>query len=370
MHLGMVKSLLNKHLILLLFLWTGIRAQSLVSYQAEADYGFLFLHSQDVAPIGQSYPLALGLSVQKWLLNEQSWDNCHCYPRYGVSFGAHYYDNPEVIGWGFPVYGYLEPWYRIKGDWYFNLRAAAGLIYLSRPYDPVENPLNLSYSLPVSAYLSVGLGLAYSINPQWRLSLQGRYNHTSNGGIREPNKGLNYPTMSLGLDYSLKGVQLESQQKLPFNPAKRRKVLSMHGFLAAKSGGRVGTGANEQDVTYLVSGAAVRYSYQLSRSSAILLETEWIRNLAYRRQIERSGGDESHHQWGLELGHEFLLGKFTFSQAAGFYLFKEFGAEANWYQRYTLLYRPWPQLAMGPGLKAHANVAEFLDFRIVWELPQ
>lgn len=359
---------LNKF-ILLFFFSPLVWGQSPVSYQAEAEYGFLFLHSQDVAPIGQSYPSAFGISLQKWLLAEQNWENCHCYPRYGLSLAWHYYDNPEIVGWGVPVYGFLEPWYRISGDWYFNLRAGMGLIYLSNPYDPVDNPLNLSYSLPVSAYLSMGLGLGYSFSPQWRASLQGRYNHTSNGGIREPNKGLNYPTLALGLDYSLQPIKLESKIKKPFNPNHRRKNVSLHGFLAAKAGGKVGTGANEQEVTYLVSGMALRYSYQVGRSSAIMLESEWIRNLAYRKQINRQGGDQSFHQWGVEIGHEFLLGKFTFSQAAGFYLFKEFGARANWYQRYNLLYRPWANIALGPGLKAHANVAEFLDFRIVWELP-
>lgn len=344
-------------------------AQSPVSYQAEAEYGFLFLHSQEVAPIGQSYPSAIGISAQRWLLDDRNWENCHCYPRYGFSLGWHYYDNPEVVGWGIPAYGFLEPWYRIHQDWYFNLRTGIGLIYLSKPYDPVENPLNLSYSLPLSAYLSMGLGIGYSFSTQWRASLQARYNHTSNGGIREPNKGLNYPTLALGLDYSLEPIRLKTKVKHDFAPAQRRKVLSVHGFLAAKAGGKVGTGANEQEVTYLVSGMALRYSYQVGRSSAIMLESEWIRNLAYRKQISRQGGDQSFHQWGLELGHEFLLGKFTFSQAAGFYLFKEFGAESNWYQRYNLLYRPMEGLAIGPGLKAHANVAEFLDFRIVWELP-
>lgn len=344
-------------------------AQNPISYQAEAEYGFLFLHSQDVAPIGQSYPIALGFSRQAWLLNQSNWDNCHCYPRFGFSLAAHYYDNPQVLGWGIPLYGFLEPWYKLQERWFFNLRAGAGLIFLSKPYDAQDNPLNLSYSLPLSAYLSVGLGLGYAPSAHWRWTLQMRYNHTSNGGVREPNKGLNYPTLVLGVDRSLNPIRFQSGLKKAFDPQQRRKVISLQGFLAAKAGAKVGSGANEQDVTYLVSGLALRYSYQVSRSSALLVETEWIRNLAYRRQIERQGGNQSFHQWGLEFGHEFLLGKFSFSQAAGFYLFKEYGASASWYQRYTLLYRPWPNIAMGPGLKAHANVAEFLDFRISWDLP-
>lgn len=361
---------LSKYLLpLVFFAQVEIRAQNPVSYQAEAEYGFLFLHSQDVAPIGQSYPAAIALNVQRWLLADSYWESCNCYPKLGLSLGAHYYDNPEVLGWGLPLYGYLEPWYRLGGDWYFNLRASIGLIYLSRPYDSISNPLNFSYSLPVSAYLSMGLGVAYRLNDYWRLSLQARYNHTSNGGIREPNKGLNYPTLALGVDWSLDPIRLQSKLKKPFDPEQRRKQWSATGFLGAKAGGTVGEGANEQDVTYLVSGLSMHYSYQVARTSALSGGFEYISNLAYRRQIERLGGSESHRQLALTFGHEFLLGNFIFSQAAGIYLFKEYGAEAGWYQRYTLLYRPWKGIALGPGLKAHANVAEFLDFRVTWDLP-
>lgn len=354
---------------LLLFWLNGLLAQSPVSYQAEAEYGFLFLHSQDVAPIGQSYPAALALNVQRWLLADKHWENCHCYPRLGLSLGAHYYDNPKVLGWGIPLYGYLEPWYRIKGDWFFMLRASAGLIYLSRPYDEVENPLNASYSLPLSAYISVGLGLGYQINQNWRLSLQGRYNHTSNGGIREPNKGLNYPTLALGVDRSFVPVVLKTKVKKAFDPRERRKEIDLSGFLAAKAGATVGTGVDEQDVTYLVSGLSLQYRYQIGRTSALKLGLEYISNLAYKRQIEKRGGPESHRQLALLAGHEFLLGKFSFSQLAGFYLFKQYGAAAGWYQRYALMYQLSPAWSLGPGLKAHANVAEFLDFRIRWKLP-
>jgi len=66
------------------------------------------------------------------------------------------------------------------------------------------------------------------------------------------------------------------------------------------------------------------------------------------------------------MGHEFILVKFRFGQQAGFYLYKDFGAKADWFQRYYLLYYPWPNFGMGPALKTHAQVAEFLDFRFTY----
>lgn len=72
------------------------------SYTLEAEQGFLFLHSQDVAPIGQSYPRALSLSYSRWLLDSHLADRAwpvdamatHIYPLVGENYPefADYYD--------------------------------------------------------------------------------------------------------------------------------------------------------------------------------------------------------------------------------------------------------------------------------------
>lgn len=353
--------------LLLFFTTISLSAQSPISYQLEIEKGFIIIHSQDIAPIGQSYPFALGFSAQKWLLADKHWKNCHCYPRLGWSLAVHDFDNPDVLGWGFPLYGFLEPWYKINDGFFLNIRAAVGLVYLSKPYDEQSNPLNVSYSMPVQAYLSLGGGLAYSLDDQWRVGLQARYDHTSNGGLREPNKGINYPTLNLSIDYSPDPIQLKAKSKEAYNPAQKQRRLRLGGFLAGKASGFVGEGVNEQQLTYLVSGLSALYTQQFSRSSAFIVGGEWINNLAYRKEMERAGLTNDHNQIGLLFGHEFLLGKFSFSQAMGLYLYKDYGASADVYQRYSLLYRPIPGLAIGPGLKAHANVAEFVDFSLVWD---
>ncbi len=354
-------------LAIVCFAFKSLQAQA--SYTLDIEQGFLFLHSQDVAPIGQSYPTAFNLSYNSWLLDSNHWESCHCFPRVGLSTGFHYYDNPSVLGWGIPLQGFLEPWYKLSDDWFLQIRAGLGLIYLSEPYDELSNPLNLSYSLPVSAYVSLGLGVAHVISDQWRVALQASYDHTSNGGIREPNKGLNYPMLSFNIDYSPQAIFFKAGQRNPFLWTEAKQEFRIMGSLAAQAGGTVGEGSEEQDVTYLVSGLAFWFSQQVGRSSALFAGAEWINNLAYRRQIEDLGLASDHNQFALLFGHEFLLGKFVFSQAAGVYLYKEYGAEASWYQRYLLLYYPYENFGFGPGLKAHAQVAEYLDFRIVWDIP-
>lgn len=339
-------------------------AQNESSLGISGDYGFLFLHSQELAPIGQSYPVAINIDYSRWLLKKKHWDNCRCFPRVGISTGFHYFDNPSVLGVGVPLYGFLQPWYPLSERWFFNLHGGIGFAWLSQPYDSIENPYNLSYSLPLSIFANLGIGSAFAINDQWRLNLQVRYNHTSNGGFREPNKGLNYPSMHLGLDYSWRPLKLKPANVKTFNPAEARRSLRYHLFAAGKAGAKVGEGVNEQDVTYLVYGTELRYSQQFARTSAFTAGLEWVSNGAYAERIERQGLDRDHRQFSLLIGHEFLLGNFVLTQMAGIYLYKDYGEGPDWYQRYGLLWYPLKRWSIGSNIKVHGHVAEFIDLRI------
>ncbi len=350
-------------LLLLLLLSLKICAQKATVLSLHGDYGFLFLHSLDVAPIGQSYPRAINFDYSQWRINDANYQACNCYPRLGASAGWHYYNNQRVLGSGFPLYGYLEPWYKLSDRLFFHFRGGIGLSALTRPFDAQSNPLNLSYSLPVSAFVMVGAGFSVSLDAQWFLGLRARYNHVSNGGIREPNKGLNYPSLALQLDYSLAPVSFNLSKGISDWRKQETRAFSVNSFWAAQAGATVGDAFNEQDVTYLVLGLSAHYHQQWARVSGFTAGLSIVQNYAYQNQIEKVAGTEDSWQAAALLGHEFILGKFRFGQQAGFYLHKEYGAQADWFQRYYLLYYPWPNFGMGPALKAHAQVAEFLDFR-------
>ena len=45
------------------------------------------------------------------------------------------------------------------------------------------------------------------------LTASGNYNHISNGGLKQPNKGINYPTLALGLDYIPNPILIQNREK-------------------------------------------------------------------------------------------------------------------------------------------------------------
>ncbi len=348
-------------LLIINFLAISLPAQNRHSIDLQGEYGFLLIHSEDIRPIGQSYPYGVGIDYSYWLLKEKNWENCHCYPRVGASVNYHNFDNPAVLGWGIPVYGFLEPWYRLHKNFFFNLRAGAGYTWLSNPHDPETNPLNLSYSLSLTPYTMVGTGFSYSFSPHWQAGIQFRYSHISNGGMQEPNKGLNYPTGAISLSYSWEGINFEERKKVPLSELDMQKSIVISTFAAGKA-------IDATRVTYTVPGLEVKYSQQLGRVSALVGGFEWISNLAYREEIRQLQSGQDHNQLAVLVGHEFLLGNFTFTQLAGVYVYKDYDVKPDWYQRYGLVWYPFDNFFLGSQIKVHSQVAEFLDFRVGYRI--
>ncbi len=334
-----------------------VNAQNHSSVELNADYGEMILHSQDIRPIGPSSPFGLGLDYSYWLMKETHWQNCHCYPRAGFSLNYHNFDKPDILGYGIIGYGFLEPWYRLAPRLFFTLRGGGGYAWLSKPFNEETNPLNLSYSLHFTPYVMVGAGLALKLNSQWRLTTQLRYNHASNGGQQEPNKGLNYPTANLSLSYSWQALGLAPRPKVPLSELIMDRHLRLTPFIAGKS-------IDKTRVTFAVPGLEITYTHQLGRTSALSGGLEWISNLAYREKISQQGLDLDHNQLALLLGHRFLLGNFSFGQLIGVYLYRPYDIKPDWYQRYSLMWYPFKNFGLGTALKAHGHVAEFLDFRL------
>jgi hypothetical protein len=83
-----------------------------------------------------------------------------------------------------------------------------------------------------------------------------------------------------------------------------------------------------------------------------------------RYQMDEKGESGNAHIWEIALGHEFLLGRFLFSQQFGAYVIKARNQPADVYQRYGLMYRISQHFSLGINIKAHGHVANFLDARI------
>ncbi|QFZ55641.1 acyloxyacyl hydrolase [Oceanihabitans sp. IOP_32] len=323
------------------------------------DYGFILKHSESLKNLDSAHPSALTIDWSKLLLTQKAWDFCNCFPRVGVDLGYWNWDNPEVLGKGALAMGYIEPYFKTQKRSHLFFRMGLGGAYLTTPFDAVKNPKNDSYSTHLSFALMVGFGINYRLTNQWNIRLAAKYNHTSNGGIRAPNKGLNFPSLSLGMNKSLSAIEYPNLSKIgKREPPENKTRLSLVHF-SGWSNATVG----EKDKFYVL-GFMGKYSRWIGGRSALTGGTEFIFDFSRREQIELNNTNASFIQAAALVGHEFWIGRVTFSQELGIYYFNDYRINDDVYQRYSLTYNFNTRIFTGFSLKAHRHVADFIDLRI------
>ena len=332
-------------------------AKYYVSAGIKLHKGIVLIHSANLRPLKHSYPWGISLETGFHYSNKKSWDACNCYPRLGVSISLWDYDKPEILGYGATGLFFVEPFFGVQNRVNFSFRAGLGISYQSKPFHSETNPDNLSYSTYFAFPLSLGAGINIWLNDRYLLTITASYNHFSNGGIKEPNGGINWPTASIGIEQYFKPPVFNRQSKRHWRELGLPETRFDINFFAAFK-------QLEYKEYAPLPGIEVKGSKQVARINAVTFGFEWLYDSHSNHIIKKELKEIDCNKLSLAVGHEFLLGKFIFSQQLGVYIYKPFKRGSDIYQRYGLIYRITDWFSFGINLKAHGHVANFLDFRL------
>lgn len=322
-------------------------------------YGFIIPHSNTVRHIANSNPWGVEADISLHFTDARAWQYVQGYPRLGASLAYYNFDNPDVLGNAYALLLYAEPFLSAHKDFSLSIRLGGGVAYLDRVYDEETNPRNLFYSTAFSFPLVANLMANWKIGDAYMLRLGGTYQHISNGGRRQPNKGINFPTATVGLNYSLRpGVFPDRRpQKLSEGENKQRHLL-----FALITAYRDRNDNPEKQAPLL--GLTAYLSQRIGRISALTAGGEWIADWALKKELESRQEEKGFQRAALLAGHELQIGRFRFNQQLGVYVYAPVKGKDPVYQRWGLEYHTPKSIFFGINLKAHRHVAEFLDARI------
>jgi hypothetical protein len=348
---------------LILLLSPSAEAQNSWIVATRAHWGFIIAHSKELPNVQKTHPWGVELEWNWQLMKEDAWNYCYCYPRTGASFLFINFDKPDILGRAYASYLFIEPVLGAQKKFHLSFRFGIGPAFLDRIYDEQTNPENTFFSTTLSFIVTLNAAMNFRIAERTNLQFAGFYNHISNGGIKNPNKGINFPTLSLGVDYNLRPV--------PYTQHLKKDSSSLQPYKWRFD--VVAFGAAKTDIKghehYLVYGLMPSVSRVIGRMSAISLALEGTVDLADKKEIERNNIEEDgrlvdHKYFAALLGHELLIGRFNFSIHFGAYLYSPFKRRNLIYERYGLTYRVFRNIFFGTNIKAHGHVADFLDFRL------
>jgi hypothetical protein len=359
---------MNRYILLIILFQTvsfdisGNDNRSPVYIGLRSNYGFIIPHAEKIRSISDSNPRGLEFNFGWHHTGDDAWQYCFCYPRTGLMLSWISFDNPEILGNAFMATPYIEPFFSAGSALSASVKTGIGLAWLDNIYDPVTNPQNHFYSTSLSFHLFMNFGLNWRLNDRLTLILSGYYNHISNGGNSQPNRGINFPTASLGIDYYFPAPDFPVRSREDYRPEeKKASSVRLSAFYTWKEISK------EDRRQYPVYGFSPKYSYLFGRLSAVSAGFEFVSDGSLRERIrmhELPGSD--HRRFSVFAGHELLIGKFNFFQEAGVYLYAPYTPKDRVYQRYGLEYFIFEYLSAGLSFKAHRHVADFLDFRVTY----
>lgn len=330
----------------------------------QANYGFIIPHSAAIRAISHTKPYGFEISYNRLHESYDKWKVFNAFWSSGIQAGYFNYQNPDVIGSAFLLTVYAEPVVAFSKRFRFAIRTGAGISYHTKKYDEAENPANFFFSTSFNVPLYVDLRLKYRTGGNSMITLSGCYNHISNGGFRQPNKGMNFPTLAAGAEYYFGNVPALSRNFRPDT------VLPKPGFSVILQ--LLGTGRilektavypEERVFAWGIHARAampVRGVYSINAGAEIIFD-DYIRGM-----VEREGSGLDYKRFAVTAGQDFRFGKVTFTQYFGFYLYSPYKARNTVYQKYELSYRINRHVTAGVFLKAHLQVAELSGITVSW----
>ena len=324
-------------------------------YGLDTQYGIIIPHASDLVAVSQSNPLGVNFFWDRIGLDKNTWDTCNCFHYLGVNLSYYNFNNPEVLGSATALSGTFEPILWKSNKLELGLRSGFGVTYLSKVYNAETNPSNTFFSSPLSFLLFVSPRFQWQMQENFALNLAVQYNHISNGGQKQPNRGMNFPTLGLGINYTPKPYSFPNYtaEKTERKP---QYYLETFGTLRGES-----QGDGRKPLVGLTVGAYQRIN--AIQGLGLGFESQWDNSLLVLPDTENAFIHAPY------IAHHFLFGKVDFSQRLGIYVKKPkiYEPDKSIYQRYVLSYFLTNSLKFGAALKAHGHVAENIEVRLGYQ---
>lgn len=323
--------------------------------------GFIIPHAPDLRELASSRPIGLELTYDRLVLRQRAYANCQCFARVGAYANYFAYNNPAELGRTMGAGVFFEPLINYGKPLFFSVRATAGITYLTRIFDAQTNPRNTFFGTPVNGLLALSARAHLRLSSHVQLTVGANYNHISNGGTRQPNRGMNFPTVSAGLTYIPRPLPLPDTRRWRKPALTTRFMGRIMPFASIRTLPQ--TGSFPERAAWLL-GLTATAGYRLNPFHAVSGGMEFVSDGYVGEQLRRRNQTPDRWQAALLGGYELWLGRYVFATHLGWNAYQPTSiSDGRVFQRYQLLYAAGPRVRLGIGLKARLNVAEGFDIR-------
>lgn len=327
--------------------------------------------------IGSYNSISIKAGVQT--LDDRPWVLHFAHPTIGFGVNVVQFNESDELGTPIALFGFLngpfKRWRRVSLDY----EIALGFAFNWKPFDPVNNPDNVSIGAKESAYVDLGVQASFAVTDRLYANAGFNVTHYSNGALRKPNQGVNMIAPEIGLRYDLYKdgpVSPSTGHRSVFHPSTDLDIAVFGGSQnVIYDSLNVELIEKYEGVNYLAVGIQATVSRHFAFKSKLGVGFSADYNGAHDAQVSVANGDVEtvrspfHEKLQLSIypSYEFVINKTSILVQPSFYVARTnaSGQTPVFYQRLGIrqTIRPW--LFVGMNLRAYQlHVSEFLEWNI------
>ncbi len=330
-----------------------------ISIESDFGYGFIMPHHKSIEYCVQEHIKSFDIRIAKQTIGDKPWHKEYRYPRYGIGYYYSNLSNDLVFGKANAFYSFINIPFVKKEVFLLNYQISVGLAYINKTFDLENNYENIAIGSKYNIYLDFSIQPKIKINDKFSISSNFRFTHFSNGKIVSPNKGLNIVNNSIGVHYAFGNtdkINSESDTDIPQNK-----------FTVIYSGAIKTISRYEKGAFFASSISGDYYrQYNIKHQWGVGVDIFYDSAIRTSKNLEKyqTINNADLYQYGVHIGHDMLLGQFSFCMQLGVYLYTPIEPEAPIYNRLGIRYYFNNNIIANITLKSHYGKASFIEFGV------
>jgi hypothetical protein len=331
--------------------------------EAKFNYGFTYAHHVELE-IFNSHLTAFEINLQQETYGKHKWERYYAYPLIGLSFWYSNLGKSPALGSGYSLYPFINfPLYRHKG-FMLNFRFGLGVGYLTKRFDRLTNYKNLAIGSHLNASANISFEVRFRLSH--RLILSGGFGlqHFSNGSLKLPNYGLNFPLANVGIAYRLarENTLIGDRFIAPTDPFEAiiRKTMEVNFGIGLGS-------KNMQAIfkkNFLVYHLYENTFFPVSRKSSVGFGLDISYDGSHESVLESRGTEVSNRMKllrpGINAAYELNMSKLKFIFNLGYYLGGMEKSNGPLYEKLSFQYNLSKSVFTNVMLKVHFGRADYI----------
>lgn len=354
--------MIKSFLIIMLFsiCLSGFCQEKISGIQINHHYGKIVPHHKNLQQLESFYNMYDFRLF--WRTNGSDWrDVLYKYPIYGM--GVSFMDiRNKSIGNPMNIYGYVDFPLTKYGKYRVGMEFNIGVSLGYNGFHPKNNPENRAISSDINCYVSLALPIRIELSKRMDFSFAPAIYHSSNGGSKVPNTGLNMVGGSVGML-----LYFEEKERLLMYSRPKINSRTYFDFYAAS--GYVDIEGDYSNNKYLTATISLGVYRRLQYKRKIGVGTDFFYNAANKLRFSEDFKKIDLVQNAIFVSHEYLYRKIGLITQVGLYTYTKYTPTEKIYERVGVRWYIGNAFFTGIAVKAHLFNAEFIEWSIGYSIP-